>query len=251
MSIIHSFDISSEEILQARDNIQCISNFPETIIVTFSSKFSRLFVNQYSSKEITNLKAGGNSIPIYLIEYKGKNLGFYHSVIGGAASSALLEETIALGGKKILYFGSCGVLDKTISEGNILVPTHAYRDEGVSYHYAPPSDYLNIETSDHLIQILTELHVPFIKTKTWTTDAFYRETKNNLNKRKQEGCSVVEMECASIMSVGQFRKQKVYQFLYASDCLDAQTWDKRILGAMPLSMRERILQLSLEIGIRL
>lgn len=51
---------------------------------------------------------------------------------------------------------------------------------------------------------------------TWTTDAFYRETKRNMEKRKEEGCGVVEMECASIMAVGQIRKKEVYQFLYAA-----------------------------------
>ena len=98
----------------------------------------------------------------------------------------------------------------------MLVPVEAYRDEGVSYHYAKPTDYLVVETAQRLIEILEEIHIPYNTTKTWTTDAFYRETENNLKMRKNEGCGVVEMECASIMSVGQFRKKEVYQFLYAA-----------------------------------
>lgn len=61
----------------------------------------------------------------------------------------------------------------------------------------------------------------------------------------------MEMECASVMAVGQFRKKEVYQFLYAADCLDGKEWDKRIVGNMPEPMRERILLVALETAIRL
>ena len=62
---------------------------------------------------------------------------------------------------------------------------------------------------------------------------------------------MVEMECASIMAVGQFRKKKVCQFLYAADCLSDSEWDKRILGNMPADLRERILMVAIEAAIRL
>lgn len=132
-----------------------------------------------------------------------------------------------------------------------MVPTAAYRDEGVSYHYAEASDYLEIETAPKLIKILDDMHISYNPTKTWTTDAFYRETKRNMEKRKEEGCGVVEMECASIMAVGQFRKKEVYQFLYAADCLSSSDWDKRILGNMPKDLRERILLVAIEVATRL
>lgn len=133
----------------------------------------------------------------------------------------------------------------------MLVPVEAYRDEGVSYHYAKHTDYLVVETAQRLIEILEEIHIPYNTTKTWTTDAFYRETENNLKMRKNEGCGVVEMECASIMSVGQFRKKEVYQFLYAADCLDDSSWDERILGSVPSDLRERILVVAIELACRL
>lgn len=150
-----------------------------------------------------------------------------------------------------MFFGSCGSLDKSITSGHLIVPNAAYRDEGTSYHYAPASDYIEIKTAGKLAQIFDEIGVPFIQTKTWTTDSFYRETQNNAAKRKGDGCSVVEMECASIMAVGQFRNIEVYQFLYAADCLDGNSWDKRILGSLPDDMRERIMKVALETAIRL
>ena len=107
---------------------------------------------------------------------------------------------------------------------------------------------MEIETAGKLKQIFDDMHIPYHMTKTWTTDAFYRETERNMEKRKEEGCGVVEMECASVMAVGQFRKKEVYQFLYAADCLDGKDWEKRILGNMPETLRERIFLVAMELG---
>jgi len=251
VSIIDTFDFNGEEIIKAKNNVQMIKNFPTTILVVFSAKICRLFLSKYDVTQIGALFAGGQELPIYQFEYCGIKMGFFNTIMGGAGSAALLEELIALGAEKLLYFGSCGALHKEIAEGRLLVPTAAYRDEGVSYHYAEASDYLEIETASALMQILDDIHISYYSTKTWTTDAFYRETSRNLEKRKAEGCGVVEMECASIMSVGQFRNKKVYQFLYAADCLADSDWDKRILGSMPTDLRERILLVAIEVATRL
>ncbi|MGN0786119.1 MAG: nucleoside phosphorylase [Christensenellales bacterium] len=252
MSIVDTFDCYGEEIISAKSNVRMIENFPAIVLVVFSAKLCKLFLNKYDDAiKIGALFAGGQELPIYLFEYRGIKIGFFNTILGGAGSAALLEELIALGAEKLLYFGSCGTLHREIVEGRLLVPTAAYRDEGVSYHYAEASDYLEIETAPELMQILDEMHISYNTTKTWTTDAFYRETSRNLEKRKAEGCGVVEMECASIMAVGQFRNKKVYQFLYAADCLSDSNWDKRILGNMPTDLRERILMVAIEVATRL
>lgn len=251
MSIIDTFDLNGEEIIKANNNVRMIENFPTTVLVVFSVKMCNLFLGKYNAIKIGALSAAGQKLSIYQFEYKGIKIGFFNTVLGGAASAGLLEELIALGAEKLLYFGSCGALHKEIAEGRLLVPTAAYRDEGVSYHYAEASDYLKIETAPELMKILDDMHIPYNATKTWTTDAFYRETSRNLEKRKAEGCGVVEMECASIMSVGQFRNKKVYQFLYAADCLADSDWDKRIMGNMTTDLRERILSVAIEAATRL
>lgn len=251
MGILNAFDLFDEEIIHAKDNVRPVENFPKTVIVVFSAKFLELFLNRFSASPISALAAGGLKLPVYQFEYKNKRMGFFHTLMGGAASAALLEELIALGAENILYFGSCGALDKELAAGNLLVPTAAYRDEGVSYHYAAPSDVLQIESAPELMRIFDDLHIPYRPIKTWTTDAFYRETRCKAAQRKKEGCSAVEMECASVMAVGQFRGKKVLQFLYAADCLSDSAWDKRILGSMPADLRERLLIVAAETASRL
>lgn len=250
MGIMYTFDDASDEIICPKNVIPEIDHFPEVIISVFSPKFNDLLLNTVEANQI-DVMTTGREIPIYKFVYGGKELGFYHGLLGGSASGALLEEVIAKGGKKILFFGSCGSLDKEITAGQLIIPVEAYRDEGTSYHYAPASDYIKIGSAEKLSQIFNLLKVPYMKTKTWTTDSFYRETQKNVEARKNDGCKVVEMECASIMAVGQFRDVDVYQFLYAADCLDDSVWDKRILGNTPNTMREKILKIALETAIRL
>lgn len=249
MSIVNTFDDKSDAIINAESLIEKVEGFPETVVAVFSRKFVDLLSRLFPLKEISCFVAG-SVIPIYRFDYKGKSFAFYQTLIGGPGSAGLLEEVIAKGAKNILFFGSCGALDKSLTEGHLIVPTAAYRDEGTSYHYAPASDYIEVASANRLADILDELNVPYHKAKIWTTDSIYRETVNNMQARKNDGCVAVDMECASIMACAQFRNVNAYEFVYAADCLDG-AWDVRILGNMPEDMRERILRVALEIAVRI
>ena len=249
MSIINTFDDTSDEILKPCNVIEAVANFPEIVVATFNQKTLNIVQNMEDVVQISELN-GGYSIPIYKIHYKGKSIAVYQTIIGGAGSAGLLEEVIAKGGKKFVFFGSCGTLDKELPAGHLIVPVAAYRDEGTSYHYAPASDYIEIETAERVSAILFELNLPHVKGKTWTTDAVYRETKQNMATRKKDGCITVEMECASIMAVSQYRKVQSYQYLYTEDNLDSDLWDPRTMGNVPMSEFEKYLRIALEIAIR-
>jgi uridine phosphorylase len=250
MSIVDTFDSHSEEILKPDCIARPVANFPKKVIITFKPKIINVLKTLCEVEEISYLHAG-ITIPIYKFTYKGKSLGIYMTILGGASTTALMEEVFVKGAEKILIFGSCGVLDKQLTAGHFIIPTSAYRDEGTSYHYMPASDFVDIATCKRLGDIFDELSIPYIFGKTWTTDAFYRETKNNVEARKRAGCITVEMECASVMAASQFRKIPAYQFLYAEDSLDGETWDARTMGNVPHSDVEKYLKVALEVAVRL
>ena len=95
---------------------------------------------------------------------------------------------------------------------NVMIPAEAYRDEGTSYHYAPAADYITIKNADIVANFMRENGIPFVKGKAWTTDSFYRETINNFNKHKADGCISVEMECAALQAMCDFRGLNFYTF---------------------------------------
>ena len=90
----------------------------------------------------------------------------------------------------------------------------------MSYHYAEPTDYIKIEYCDEVADILSEMNIPFVKGRVWTTDAICRETRNLCKKRFSEGCIAVEMELAGTQSVCSFHGWKLYNFLMTGDVLD-------------------------------
>jgi len=258
MSIEQSFDNLSEETIKPRmiyDKIEDeIENLPEVAVATFMPKFINIIKNRPDVEKITDklsTSSSDNDTNVYAVTHKNKRIAVYQTIVGGPISVARLEAMISWGVKKFVFFGCCGVLDKNIADGNLIIPTAAYRDEGTSYHYMPASDYIEVKTADRLSDIMAELKLPHVKGRTWTTDAFFRETKNNMLKRKAEGCLTVEMECASIMAAGQFRGIEIYQYLYAADNLDAAEWEIRSLGSeSSLSENEKYLLIALDIAVR-
>lgn len=249
MTLFHSFDQEKRAVLNPEDIIPRIAGFPETVVITFKQQIMDIMLESFDHEKITEMDLGGD-IPVYKIHYKERPLAFYKTVMGAAGAVSLIEEAIAMGGRRFVVFGSCGTLDCNLDAGNLIVPVSAYRDEGTSYHYLEPDDYIEVETAFKTAGILKELGLHFTETKTWTTDGLYRETSRNRKNRISEGCKVVDMECSALMAAAKFRDVEVYQYLYAEDHLDEAQWDPRTLGKVPKSTLEMYLRVALEIALR-
>lgn len=250
MSILDAFDNASPEILRPADLSPVIPGLPETVLSVFSQKTIDAALRAFPAEQIGEIHFGF-TIPVYKIRYEGHEAALYLSVIGGAGTAALMEKLIVNGAKNFVFYGSCGVLSKDLPAGQLIVPTHARRDEGVSYHYAPADDFIPVVTAPCLSSILSDMGIPHISGKTWTTDAIFRETENQVHRRKKEGCIAADMECASIMALSDFRGVNAYQFFYAEDNLDTTKWDRRTLGNLPDDDREAYTRIALKIAARL
>lgn len=120
-----------------------------------------------------------------------------------------------------------------IPENTFLVPIKALRDEGTSYHYLPPSRYVDLNPSalKAIEQRLNQHHYSYIECLTWTTDGFFRETKDKVEYRRNEGCTVVEMECSALAACAEFRNILFGQILFTADTLaDIHHYDERGWG---------------------
>lgn len=130
---------------------------------------------------------------------------------------------------------------------SFIIPTDAYRDEGTSYHYLPASDFVEVASAKKLAEIFEKEEVPYELTKTWTTDALFKETKEKMRNRVECGCNVVEMECASIMAAAKSRGFKAYQFLYTDDTLESEKWDIKTLKEDRTFILKECLNIALEV----
>lgn len=99
-------------------------------------------------------------------------------------------------------------------------------------------------------QVLEEYKIPYIECTTWSTDGFYRETREMVEHRISQGCQAVEMECSAMAAIAQFRNKLFGQLLYSGDILvETETYNDRNWYAN-LSAREKIFQITLESLIR-
>ena len=224
--ITKSYDIKSEAIINPTKNENAV--VLDACILTFSYIVEEYVLKHYKCEKIASFRSVTGITPVYMIHHKGKKIGFFKTYAGAPAAAASIEETLsAMNTDKYVVFGGAGCLNKEIAHGKIMIPTEAYRDEGTSYHYAPASDYITIKNSGVVAQFMKENGISYVKGKTWTTDAFYRETKNNFTNHKNDGCISVEMECAAMQAVCDFRGLDLYVFFTSGDLLDAPKWDAR------------------------
>ncbi len=194
--------------------------------------FKDVIDEMLSKGEVTligNLSSECGLNPVYRYGSNSEAVTVLHPGLGAPMGVAFLEELIACGVTKYIACGGCGVLNCDIVAGHPVVLTSAVRDEGTSYHYIP----LSREVKPHedavlaLEKVCKEMGVDYLTGKTWTTDAFYRETRNKRKQRMEEGCEVVEMEAAAFFAVAQFREIKFGQIVYGGDLVIPDGWDLR------------------------
>jgi len=225
---ILEFDPTREAMVEPSRVIQP-RDVPEHCVICFFKEVLDEVVNEKQASLVVDNSWSDGPHPIYEILLHGQRLAFFHPGIGASLTAGLLEEAIACGCKKFIVCGGCGVLEKGIAVGHLIVVSGAVRDEGVSYHYLPPSREVqaNPEGVAALTAILQKRGLPYRVGKTWTTDAPYRETAMKVATRRQEGCLAVEMEAAGLMAVAEYRHVLLGQVLYGGDDLSGSQWDNR------------------------
>lgn len=252
--ILEEFDFCKGAIINPEMVVKKVENFPEVTVSCFSRALFEKILTYFYPKLIAEHHSATGISPVYEIEYKGKRFALYQSYVGEPACVGMYEELLAIGSKRLILLGNCGVLDKSIKDCGIVIPTKAIRDEGTSYHYAPASNTIEVNKKyrEEFIEVLNEAGYPYVEGTTWTIDACYRETYEKMKRRKEQGAIIVEMECAGMQALCDFRNTEFFQFIYAGDNLDHDTWDPRsISGVTKLDEKSKIMFLAFELGLKI
>jgi uridine phosphorylase len=225
---------------------------PDAVVICFFRDAIARLVADAGGREVARLASEMGSHPVYEVEAERQRVGIALGGVGAALAAGWLEELIALGGRRFVVAGSAGALVPGLALGHVIVPTAAVRDEGTSFHYAPPGR-TSAPTDDALAAVLATLErrgVPFQLGTTWTTDGFYRETRRKIAARVAEGCLTVEMEAAALFAVARFRGVSLAVMLYAGDDLSGEAWDPREWHAHATG-RDLLLRLAIEAAARM
>ena len=205
---------------------------PKKCVFAFLGRYIDEYANRTETRKVSEFVSVTKLYPIYITKYKGEEIVLCQAPVGAAPAAQILDWRIGYGVREIISAGSCGALEK-FHESTFLVPNKALRDEGTSYHYAPPSRFMEISKRARkaIEETVLEHRMKYQEVITWSTDGFFRETKEKVAYRKSEGCSVVEMECSALAAVSAFRSATWGMILYTADSLaDVDKYDERNWG---------------------
>ena len=205
---------------------------PRKCVFAFLGGYIDEYAGKMDARIVSHFISATKHYPIYITKYKGEEIVLCQAPVGAAPAAQLLDWLIGYGVCEIISAGSCGALER-LPESTFLVPGRALRDEGTSYHYAPPSRFMEISANARkaIEETILEHGMRYQEVITWSTDGFFRETKEKVAYRKSEGCSVVEMECAALAAVSSFRGATWGMILYTADSLaDVEKYDMRNCG---------------------
>ncbi|MGA2410550.1 MAG: nucleoside phosphorylase [Candidatus Binataceae bacterium] len=250
-SPLMEFDTGRIAIIEPSRIIKPLDIAEHCVLCFFQEVIRELVSGGATARQVQMGRSEAGDYPVYELDYGGRRLAVVSPGVGAPNAAARMEHMIALGCRKFIACGGAGTLDGSIPAGHLMVPDSAVRDEGTSYHYLKASREV-APTRRALAAIEAELranHHDFVRGKTWTTDAVYRETRARMNRRRAEGCVVVEMEAAAFFAVARFRRVECAELLYAGDSLAGRKWDHR--GWNRLAVRERVFHLAAEACLRL
>ncbi|HEV2370271.1 MAG TPA: nucleoside phosphorylase [Acidimicrobiales bacterium] len=150
-------------------------------------------------------------------------LGFAKVPIGAPVTGVVLEELASLGVRTVVGVGTAGAIGSGLTVGKTVICSQALRDEGTSHHYEPGGRWAHpdAELFDALRWALPDAAVG----PSWTTDAPYRETAEEILAYRSEGVLTVDMEASALFTVGSFLGLRTASVFCVSDVLHGDEWE--------------------------
>lgn len=213
------------------------ADVPHSVILTYQPQLLgavRMF------ETTTPVQVGGFAETIHAIDRTDGRVGVVGGFgIGAPAAAAVLEELISYGCDTFMSVGAAGALPAVVGIGDLVVCDEAIRDEGVSHHYvaaesrARPDPGLTEAMVARFANSSLDHHVG----RSWTIDALFRETAEEIRHYSDAGVITVEMEAAALFVVAAHRGVRIGAAFCVSDLLTDAVWrpgfnDDRFVGNM-------------------
>jgi AMP nucleosidase len=212
-----------------------ITNFKDYI-----TKFSERFQCEIYG-EGRAMQASTNTDGLTIINYG----------IGSPNAATIMDLLVAVKPKGVLFLGKCGGLKNSSEIGNFILPIGAIRGDGTSNDYFPPevpalpSFKLHKFVSDIIVEKQSDYRTGVIFT---TNRRVWEHDKRFLKRLKKTTAIGVDMETATVFSVGHFNEIARGALLLVSDVpltpegVKTETSDQQVT--------QKWVDLHLEIGIK-
>jgi uridine phosphorylase len=190
---------------------------PRAVVLTWQARLEGRVRERREYQEMQG--AGVGSVLLRLTP----DLGLARLPIGAPAAAIAVEELSARGTELFIGIGTAGAIDERLAAGGLVVCSAALRDEGTSHHYASPEPFAVPGpglTARLRAALPAAAHGP-----SWTTDAPFRETAEEIAKYRGEGILTVEMEASCLFTVARTTGVAAAAAFVVSDVLHGEQWE--------------------------
>jgi uridine phosphorylase len=150
----------------------------------------------------------------------GRTVGIVGCAVGAPFAVLIAEELFASGCRLLLSLTSAGQITPAGPVPYFVIIDRALRDEGTSYHYAPPSEYASADP-ELVAMAATAIRggQKAVVGSSWTTDAPFRETADAIEAARSKGVLAVEMEAAALYTFARVTGAKVLCLAYVTNTM--------------------------------
>jgi uridine phosphorylase len=156
---------------------------------------------------------------LHEFEHAAETFGIIGCAVGASFAVLLAEQLFVSGCRLLLSMTSAGqILEKGPPPYFVLID-RALRDEGTSYHYLPPADFVEADETlvEAAMQAFRTVTLPICRGASWTTDAPFRETAAAIERCRASEILAVEMEAAALYAFARVRRRPVLCFAHVTN----------------------------------
>jgi uridine phosphorylase len=156
---------------------------------------------------------------LYEFEHAGEGLGIIGYAVGASYAVLLAEQLFASGCRFLVSITSAGQIVEKGPPPYFILIDRALRDEGTSYHYLPPADFVTADEwlVDAAMNAFTAAGLAIHQGASWTTDAPFRETADAIERCRARNILAVEMEAAGLYSFAEARRKPLLCFAHVTN----------------------------------
>ena len=193
--------VTAEKLLEHKRAYGHLGDFkaPETVLVCYQSS-----TMQYLRSKHPEVQPSQAVSHFYVDESGGVGiLGDWG--VGAPGLAIKIEELIALGAKRFVAIGTAGGLMHCHEIADFVFCPKALAEDGVAHLYLPKGADTALADSEMLLDwthFAEENAYPeFRPAVAWSFSAIFRETVADVYRVREKGCSVVEMEAATLYAI--------------------------------------------------
>ena len=123
--LLHEFDPNKDAVINPEMLVNKIERFSGCNGVLLSKKLFNNVLSFFIQNRYQRSTRQLDWTPVYEVVYQGERFAFYQSYVGEPKCIGDYEDIMAMGSKCLILLGNCGVLDRTIEDCGIIIPTKA------------------------------------------------------------------------------------------------------------------------------